>query len=112
VQTSTVTVGGKAELALANLQGFTLYYHSTDTPAAVCSGPCAAAWPPLLLPTGTPGSTVALPGTLGVATNVNGRQVTFNGRPLYGWKNDTAAGQATGEGINNFHVATPTTPGA
>jgi predicted lipoprotein with Yx(FWY)xxD motif len=54
---------------------------------------------------------VTLPGTLGVETNVNGRQVTFNGHPLYLWRNDTSAGQATSEGINNFHVVTPTIAG-
>src|SRR6202011_1152113 len=84
-----------------------LYYHMTDTPTSVCSGACAAAWPPLLLPSGTPGSSVSLPGALGVETNVNGRQVTYKGHLLYRWKNDNNAGQATGEGINNFHVVTP-----
>ena len=108
VHTGTATVSGKSENVLTNAQGFTLYYHTTDTPTSVCSGACATAWPPLLLPSGTPGSSVTIPGTLGVETNVNGRQVTFNGHPLYLWKNDTSAGQATGEGINNFHVATPT----
>jgi predicted lipoprotein with Yx(FWY)xxD motif len=111
VHTGTATVSGKSENVLTNAQGFTLYYHTTDTPTSVCSGACATAWPPLLLPSGTPGSSVSLPGTLGVETNVNGRQVTFNGHPLYLWKSDTSAGQATGEGINNFHVATPTIAG-
>jgi predicted lipoprotein with Yx(FWY)xxD motif len=108
VHTGIVTVSGKPENVLTNAQGFTLYYHSTDTPTSVCSGACAAAWPPLLLPSGTAGSSLSLPGTLGVETNVNGRQVTYNGHPLYGWKSDTSAGQATGEGINNFHVVTLT----
>src|SRR5713226_4177013 len=107
VHTGTTTVSGKSETVLTNAQGFTLYYHTTDTPTSVCSGACAAAWPPLLLPSGTPGSSASLPGTLGVKTNVNGSQVTYNGHPLYLWKNDASAGQATGEGINNFHVATP-----
>lgn len=111
VHTGTATVSGKAENVLTNAQGLTLYYHTTDTPTSVCSGPCATAWPPLLLPSGTPGSSLTLPGTLGVETNVNGRQVTYNGHPLYGWKSDTSAGQATGEGINNFHVATPSIAG-
>jgi predicted lipoprotein with Yx(FWY)xxD motif len=111
VHTGTATVSGKSENVLTNAQGFTLYYHTTDTPTSVCSGACATAWPPLLLPSGTPGSSVSLPGTLGVETNVNGRQVTFNGHPLYLWKSDTSAGQATGEGINSFHVATPTIAG-
>ena len=111
VHTGTATVSGKSEIVLANAQGLALYYHSTDTPTSVCSGACAAAWPPLLLPSGTPGSSVSLPGTLGVETNVNGRQVTYNGHLLYRWKNDTSAGQATGEGINDFHVVTPTIAG-
>ena len=111
VHTGTATVSGKSENVLTNAQGFTLYYHTTDTPTSVCSGACATAWPPLLLPSGTPGSSVTIPGTLGVETNVNGRQVTFHGHPLYLWKNDTSAGQATGEGINNFHVVTPTIAG-
>ena len=111
VHSGTATVSGKSENVLTNAQGFTLYYHTTDTPTSVCSGACAAAWPPVLLPSGTPGSSVSLPGTLGVETNVNGRQVTYNGHLLYRWKNDTSAGQATGEGINNFHVVTPTIAG-
>ncbi len=111
VHTGTTTVSGKSETVLTNAQGFTLYYHTTDTPTSVCSGACAVAWPPLLLPSGTPGSSASLPGTLGVETNVNGRQVTYNGHPLYRWKNDASAGQATGEGINNFHVVTPTIAG-
>jgi predicted lipoprotein with Yx(FWY)xxD motif len=111
VRTGAATVSSKSENVLTNAQGFTLYYHTTDTPTSVCSGACATAWPPLLLPSGTPGSSVSLPGTLGVETNVNGRQVTYSGHLLYRWKNDTSAGQATGEGINNFHVATPSIAG-
>ena len=107
VHTGIATVSGKSENVLTDAQRLSLYYHTTDTPTSVCSGACAAAWPPLLLPSGTPGSSVSLPGTLGVETNVNGRQVTYNGHLLYRWKNDTSAGQATGEGINSFHVATP-----
>jgi predicted lipoprotein with Yx(FWY)xxD motif len=111
VHTGTAIVSGTSEQVLVNAQGFTLYYHTIDTPTSVCSGACAAAWPPLLLPSGTPGSSVSLPGALGVETNVNGRQVTYKGHLLYRWKNDANAGQATGEGINNFHVVTPTTAG-
>jgi predicted lipoprotein with Yx(FWY)xxD motif len=111
VHTGIATVSGKSENVLTDAQGLTLYYHTTDTPTSVCSGACAAAWPPLLLPSGTPGSSVSLPGTLGVQTNVNGKQVTYNGHLLYRWKSDTSAGQATGEGINSFHVVAPTIAG-
>lgn len=111
VHTATTTVSGKSETVLTNAQGFTLYYHTTDTPTSVCSGACTVAWPPLLLPSGSPSSSVSLPGTLGVETTGNGRQVTYKGHPLYRWKNDASSSQATGEGINNFHVVTPTIAG-
>lgn len=106
VTTGTVTVSGTSETVLTDAQGFTLYTHSTDTPTSVCSGACAAAWPPLLLPSG-PRARASVPGVLASETNPNGMQITYNGHPLYRWKNDTSPGQATGEGINNFHVATP-----
>jgi predicted lipoprotein with Yx(FWY)xxD motif len=47
-------------------------------------------------------------GTLGQLTRADGTsQVTYNGMPLYGWKNDTKAGDVTGQGINSFLVAKP-----
>jgi predicted lipoprotein with Yx(FWY)xxD motif len=36
-----------------------------------------------------------------------GSQVTFNGMPLYYWQGDKAAGDTTGQGINQFSVASP-----
>ena len=89
VKTVTATVSGKSEALLANTQGFTLYYRTSDTLNSVCSGTCASVWPPLLLPSGTPGSSQPLPGTLSVETNANGRQLVYNGHPLYLFKNDS-----------------------
>ncbi|HWD09556.1 MAG TPA: hypothetical protein VHA57_10720 [Actinomycetota bacterium] len=111
VHTGSATVAGAAQTVLTSVTGLTLYLHTTDTPAAVCSGTCALSWPPLLLASGMPASSVALPGALGVESDVNGRQVTYNGHPLYGWKNDTSPGQATGQGINNFFAVTVTVAG-
>ena len=44
---------------------------------------------------------------LTVFAGPNGNQVLYNGHPLYSWARDTAAGQATGQGIGGFLVATP-----
>ena len=38
--------------------------------------------------------------------DVNGQQVTYNGHPLYTFVDDHA-GQVTGQGVQNFFVATP-----
>jgi predicted lipoprotein with Yx(FWY)xxD motif len=65
-------------------------------------------WPPLLSPGGAPTSTASLPGTLAVISDANGMQVTYNGHPLYTFASDTSAGSTSGEGVNNFHVATTT----
>jgi predicted lipoprotein with Yx(FWY)xxD motif len=93
---------------LTDGQGLTLYYRTADTATSVtCTGGCAAAWPPVLLPAGTPTGSSAVTGTLTVFAGPNGSQVLYNGHPLYRWAKDTAAGQATGQGIGGFLVATP-----
>jgi hypothetical protein len=43
-----------------------------------------------------------------VISDANGMQVTYNGHPLYTFASDTSAGMTSGEGVNNFHVATTT----
>src|SRR2546430_11956474 len=45
-------------------------------------------------------------GKLSVLNDVNGHQVTYNGHPLYTFAGDHA-GQVTGQGVQNFFVATP-----
>jgi hypothetical protein len=41
-----------------------------------------------------------------VLKDVNGQQVTYNGHPLYTFADDHA-GQVTGQGVQDFFVATP-----
>jgi predicted lipoprotein with Yx(FWY)xxD motif len=70
---------------LTGPNGLTLYTHAGDSAtASTCTG------------------------TFATLTRDDGTvQVTYNGLPLYGWKNDAAAGDVTGQGINGFAVAVP-----
>ncbi len=108
IGTGSATVAGAATTVLTDSHGLTLYYRTSDTATNIsCTGGCAAAWPPVLLPTGTPTGSASVTGKLTVFAGPNGNQVLYNGHALYGWKSDTAPGQATGQGIASFLVATP-----
>jgi predicted lipoprotein with Yx(FWY)xxD motif len=107
VKTATANVNGQSETILTDSKGDTLYYYQADTATTSnCTGGCASAWPPLLSPGGMPTSPSSLSGTLGVLSDANGMQVTYNGHLLYTFASDTAPGMASGEGVNNFQVAT------
>ncbi len=110
IKTAVVTVNGKSTTILTNAQGKTLYYSKSDTATKVaCTGACAKIWPPLLFTgTGLPTSATPLQGKLSVVTDANGKQVLYNGHPLYTYSLDTAAGQTHGEGVKGvWFVATP-----
>ncbi|HTS14605.1 MAG TPA: hypothetical protein VMH24_02990 [Candidatus Sulfotelmatobacter sp.] len=110
---TTVTIG-MASSSLGNVlvgpNGLTLYVHAGDTAtSSACNGACATAWPPLAVASGqTAVLASGITGTLGTLTRTDGTvQVTFDGLPLYGWKNDKAPGDVTGQNVNGFTVATP-----
>ena len=90
--------------------GRTLYANTVDTTTKFsCTGACASVWPPLT-GTATAGSGVDA-SKLGTATRPDGtKQVTYDGHPLYEFKDDKAAGDKKGEGIKDeggkWHVAT------
>lgn len=110
VHTATATVGGKAATILTTAQGMTLYYLTLDTATKVaCTGACTGIWHPLLAAgSSTVTSSTRLPGALRVVTTANGKQVEYNGHPLYTYSKDTAPGQTHGEGFNGkWFVATP-----
>ena len=93
--------------------GMTLYLFTKDEPnKSNCAGDCAVNWPPLTVESAdavTKGTNVA--GELGTITRDDGAlQVTYNGMPLYYWKNDAARGDATGEGVGDvwFTIAPET----
>lgn len=89
---------------LVDGSGHTLYVFSPDKGRGpTCHGACAAIWPPLTT-TGKPsaGHGVAASHLATVAGPNGTRQVTFDHWPLYTFVQDTAAGEATGQGIVSF----------
>ena len=88
---------------LVNAQGMTLYVFAVDKPnKSVCTGACAAFWPPVLLPKGAKATTTmpGVAGTFGVAMRAGDRrQLTFDGAPLYTFIKDKKAGDMNGQGL-------------
>jgi predicted lipoprotein with Yx(FWY)xxD motif len=97
ITTSTTRFGQ----ILADAKGMALYTATGDTPShSGCSGACLKFWPPLLLPAGQT-QAKAGPGVTGLGTFMRpeGTQVTYHGKPLYTWIEDTRPGQVTGQGV-------------
>ena len=103
VRTASVTVGGKTETILVNGHGLPLYFYKPDTATkSLVSGALAQLWPPLTSATPAAG----LSGKVTVLMDSHGDQVTYNGHPLYTFADDHAD-QVTGQGVEDFFVATP-----
>lgn len=99
---TTVVVRDDAKLGMIVTDdgGMTLYKYAKDSAgASVCTGGCAKAWPPfasssdLKLPDGVAG-TLAL-----ISRSDGGKQVTYNGVPLYHFAKDAKPGDTTGQGV-------------
>ena len=104
VRTVQATVEGKTEAVLVNSQGLPLYYYQSDTAAkSVVTGGLAALWPPL---TSASPAAAGLAGKLTAVMDIHGSQVAYNGHLLYTFADDQP-GQVTGQGVQNFFVATP-----
>lgn len=89
---------------LATKSGMTLYLFKADHgKTSACYGQCASFWPPLLVRGKPSAGTGVKARLLGTTKRKNGtHQVTYAGHPLYRYKADTKAGQATGEGQDFF----------
>jgi len=104
VRTVPANVAGTNETILVNAHGLPLYFYRPDTAAkSLVTGSLARLWPPL---TSAAPTAAGANGKLSVLNDVNGHQVTYNGHPLYTFAGDHA-GQVTGQGVQNFFVATP-----
>ena len=95
---------------LVDKDGKTLYYFSNDTAPGVstCEGECLANWPPLTVPEGTqPVAGEGVTGVLGAVPLGDGTAwVTYDGRPLYYFVGDAAAGETNGQGLGDvWYVA-------
>jgi len=92
-------------------KGLTLYTFANDTEGkSTCTGDCATTWPPLLVEEGEPTVSMDVPGSLGVYERMEdgGRQVTYNGMPLYYFSGDSEPGDTNGQGLGNvWFVAAP-----
>jgi predicted lipoprotein with Yx(FWY)xxD motif len=113
IRTARVDVDGVIRTVLTNAAGRTLYWFTFDRPEQVaCTTQCTLAWPPVLMR----GTTLDLPNqpeleSFGVVTGRNGRQVEYEGHPLYTSDQDTGPGQANGEGFEDaWYVATVSMP--
>ena len=96
VALKTTWIGGAA--VLTDAHGLTLYWFAPDSPAVSrCTGSCAAYWPPV---TGDPKAPPGIPGRFGTISRPGGRQVTYNGHPLYTYLGDKGPGQANGNDLD------------
>ena len=68
-----------------------------------CSGACAGAWPPVMATGKVTGANGVKPSDLGtIARAGGGKQVTYNGHPLYFFAGDSGPGQTNGQGSDSF----------
>jgi len=94
-------VGAAGTVLVAGANGMTVYSFTKDVKdsgKSNCTGGCIDTWPALTVPAGaTPSGGASLTGKLGTITRDDGSlQVTYNGKPLYFFKNDKAPGDANG----------------
>jgi len=110
--TTIKTMSTSKGTVLTDSAGLTVYWFAIDTSTkSNCNASCVTFWPPLKGPA-TAASGVSLPGTFGTITRSDGStQATYDGHPLYTFKQDTAAGQINGNGLNTagglWWAATP-----
>ena len=105
---TTVLIVERSKLGWVLAEGseVVVYTYAGDTKGGkpTCTGTCATLWPAV---TGIPqvGPAARLPGTLGTVTMANGgKQITYNGYPLYTFKGAKAL-STKGEGLEGkWHV--------
>lgn len=96
---------------VAGSNGMTLYTFTKDTAnsgTSACTGNCLVTWPALTVDSGAkPSAGDGVSGTLGTITRDDGAiQVTYNGLPLYFFKNDAKPGDTNGV-YTNWELAKP-----
>jgi predicted lipoprotein with Yx(FWY)xxD motif len=99
----------KGEPGFVTSAGMTVYVFDADlnTPnQSQCNGACAGVWPPVAPPSGSMPS-----GWTSFQRQDGSMQLAYQGRPLYTFTGDTAAGQTNGDGVTAYgavwHIARP-----
>jgi len=89
---------------VVDTDGMTVYVFDEDTPGSgqsSCSGQCLEAWPPVVAESDSP-TVDGVSGAVGTISRDDGTvQVTLDGYPLYYWQGDAAAGDTTGQGVQD-----------
>jgi predicted lipoprotein with Yx(FWY)xxD motif len=96
---------------VVNSKGMSAYFFNLDkakSGVSSCTGKCSAHWPPILSSTTKP-HVSGVKGVIGsIALKSGGRQVTINGRPIYTFAFDKAAGEIKGQGAQGlWYVISP-----
>ena len=89
---------------LVDGQGRTLYLFKADKgTSSACDGACASAWPPLTTADQPKAESGVSASKLGTTKRGDGStEVTYNGHPLYTYAGDSARGQTSGQGLDDF----------
>jgi len=85
-------------------RGFALYAFTKDPRGrSVCSGACAAAWPPYVVRSAPRAGSGTKRSLVGTTRRKDGRlQVTYAGRPLYYYVGDRRPGQILCQNVSEF----------
>ena len=103
-QAVALSIGTNGDLGsfLVGPNGHTLYvFAQDDAELSNCTGDCIENWPPLFVAQGVvPMANEGVEGELGVLERDDGgRQVMYNGAPLYFFAGDSAPNQTNGHGV-------------
>lgn len=83
--------------------GMTVYYFTADTPGSgksACADDCLTAWPSVH-PAGAEPAVDGVTADVATITGTDGEpQLTVDGRPVYTFAGDTAAGATAGQGLD------------
>jgi predicted lipoprotein with Yx(FWY)xxD motif len=108
VKLTATTVGGLGTV-VTDADGMTLYRFDQDrnAPSATnCTGTCTIAWPPVLATSAALQLSGVDRSVVGTVTRPDGnRQITISGWPVYRFAQDTAPGQANGQGMSGTWFA-------
>ena len=101
----------KLGMYLIAYNGMTVYTYANDTKnVSTCTGQCAAAWPPYVVPVGTRLNLQAgVDGSIATTTRADGQlQVTYKGKPLYFYSGDKKSGDTLGQNVGGvWYVVRP-----